>query len=430
MIASLHPVPSTTPGADLPRECLRIAVAQLGSRRHYAVPQILNAAGLLDTFYTDLYSGAGWPARLVHSLPQSIRPGPLRRLAGRIADLPPERVRQFPAFGVARRMRALGRNSPSGTRQTQLAANRRFGQLVAAQDLGTSNAVYVFNGAGLEILQAALRRGMHTILDQTSAPVEFEEQLAREERDCWPRWESGTTPETIWRPFADREREEWQLARQVICGSEHIRDLVTAVVPAGTTVESLSYGIDTTRFHGRIRRPTTGPLRVLFVGHLRLLKGMQYLAAATRLLTAGQVQVRMVGQSKLSALAEQELARSVELCGPVPRTMIGSQYDWADVFVLPTLSEGSAVVCYEALAAGLPVVTTPHAGSVVRDGVEGFIVPIRSSESLAERLAYLAENRQALEEMSQRALARSREFMIRDYARRLVLAITRESVVS
>ena len=47
----------------------------------------------------------------------------------------------------------------------------------------------------------------------------------------------------------------------------------------------------------------------------------------------------------------------------------------ADVFVFPSLFEGSAVVTYEALAAGLPSVVTPSAGSVVRDGVEGFIVP-------------------------------------------------------
>ena len=49
----------------------------------------------------------------------------------------------------------------------------------------------------------------------------------------------------------------------------------------------------------------------------------------------------------------------------------------ADVFVFPSLFEGSAVVTYEALACGLPSVVTPDAGSVVRDGVEGFVVPGR-----------------------------------------------------
>ncbi len=55
----------------------------------------------------------------------------------------------------------------------------------------------------------------------------------------------------------------------------------------------------------------------------------------------------------------------------------------ADVFVFPSLFEGSAVVTYEALACGLPCIVTPRPGSVVRDGVEGLIVPARDVEALA-----------------------------------------------
>ena len=45
--------------------------------------------------------------------------------------------------------------------------------------------------------------------------------------------------------------------------------------------------------------------------------------------------------------------------------------------MLPTLADSFGLVHLEALACGVPVITTPHCGSVVRDGVEGFIVPIR-----------------------------------------------------
>ena len=65
-------------------------------------------------------------------------------------------------------------------------------------------------------------------------------------------------------------------------------------------------------------------------------------------------------------------------------------YQQADIFVLPSIEEGSALVTYEAMACGLPVVTTPNAGSVVRDGVEGFIVSIRDPDALAERIESVA----------------------------------------
>src|SRR5690606_13675779 len=92
-------------------------------------------------------------------------------------------------------------------------------------------------------------------------------------------------------------------------------------------------------------------------------------------------------------------------------------------FLLPTLSEGSAMVCYEALAAGLPVITTPNAGSVVRDGVDGFIVPIRDGLAIAERLERLATEPGLLEQMSANALETAKEYTLDKYATRLLQAL-------
>jgi len=65
----------------------------------------------------------------------------------------------------------------------------------------------------------------------------------------------------------------------------------------------------------------------------------------------------------------QSICRSLSFLGRVPRDRIHEEFQTADLFVLPTLAEGSAEVTYEALAAGLPVITTKSAGSVVRDGI-------------------------------------------------------------
>ncbi|HJN12658.1 MAG TPA: glycosyltransferase, partial [Pirellulaceae bacterium] len=84
-----------------------------------------------------------------------------------------------------------------------------------------------------------------------------------------------------------------------------------------------------------------------------------------------------------------------------------------------------ANVCYEALAAGLPVITTPHAGSVVRDGLEGFLVPIRSSEQLSEKILKLDQDTNLWQTMSENALARAQEFTWDRYAARLLAAVGR-----
>jgi len=67
-------------------------------------------------------------------------------------------------------------------------------------------------------------------------------------------------------------------------------------------------------------------------------------------------------------------------------------------------------VTYEAMACGLPVVTTPNAGSVVRDGVEGFIVSIRDPDALAERIDQLRSDADLRREMGYAARTRATQF--------------------
>jgi len=99
------------------------------------------------------------------------------------------------------------------------------------------------------------------------------------------------------------------------------------------------------------------------------------------------------------------------------------QYQWADLLVFPTVCDGFGLVQIEALAAGLPVITTPNAGSVVRDGVEGYIVPIRNAEALADRIDVFARDPDLLAKMSRNAQARARDFSENKYCERLASTV-------
>jgi glycosyltransferase involved in cell wall biosynthesis len=115
----------------------------------------------------------------------------------------------------------------------------------------------------------------------------------------------------------------------------------------------------------------------------------------------------------------------MELLGAVPRSEIFNHYTWADVFLLPSICEGSATVIYEALAAGLPVICTANAGSVVRDGIEGFIVSVGNYEAIADKLELLATNPELRSEMSKNARQRAKEFTLDGYQKRLIKIIAK-----
>jgi glycosyltransferase involved in cell wall biosynthesis len=185
------------------------------------------------------------------------------------------------------------------------------------------------------------------------------------------------------------------------------------------------YGVNPGRFGvpHRPRRSAGDRLRVLFAGEVRLRKGAPDLLEALRLHGPGRVEARLVGGVRLARKRLEPYAEVARFEGAVPRSRMRELFAWADVFVLPSLCEGSATATYEALAAGLPVVATPNTGSVVRDGVEGFLVPIRSPEAIADRLERLVSDRERLAAMSASARSRAAEFGWDRYGERLLAAV-------
>jgi glycosyltransferase involved in cell wall biosynthesis len=380
---------------------------------------------MLEILYTDVCANMA-PLPVADSLiPDRLQPVALRRLLGRkVESVPAAKIACLPGFGVRRLLGKRKKETPGERRRRYVRQNAEFGRLVARRRLGQANVVYVFNGAGLEILQYAKNRSIRTILDQTSAPVAVEEELMGEEYDRWPGWEFEKCPPTDWEPMARREEMEWKLADQIICGSAFSASQVAARNGAWRCCSVVPYGVSDVFCRNTQVRGHDGPLRVLFVGAVRLQKGIQYLMEAARLLRGEKVHVRAVGPLRVSERATAELGRRIELIGPVPRSQILQHYDWADLFVFPSICEGSANVCYEALAMGVPVVTTENAGSVVRDGVEGYIVPIRSPELIAERIMKLASDRKLLQELSRNAILRAKQYTWDRYAQRLLSVIT------
>jgi glycosyltransferase involved in cell wall biosynthesis len=110
----------------------------------------------------------------------------------------------------------------------------------------------------------------------------------------------------------------------------------------------------------------------------------------------------------------------------IPHSAVLDEMARNDVFVMPSLSEGLALVILEALSRGLPVITTTSSGAeeIIRDGQDGFFVPIRSAEAIAQKLELLNQDRDLLDHMSASAARRAREFTWQVYRSLLVTTLT------
>jgi glycosyltransferase involved in cell wall biosynthesis len=164
---------------------------------------------------------------------------------------------------------------------------------------------------------------------------------------------------------------------------------------------------------------------VLFVGSLGQRKGLSYLLEAVDQL-GDAATLTLIGRPTSTSCAPLNTALQRHTTIPsLPHGAILEQMRQHDVLVFPSLFEGFGLVLTEALSQGLPVITTPHTAGpdLIRDGVEGFIVPIRDGAAIALRLAELAGDRDQLVAMRGACLRRAAEISWSTYQNSLVEAV-------
>jgi len=386
----------------------RYVVLQSGARMHYAVPALLARAGCLSVFYTDIHANHLALSMVSKILPDSIQPKPLKRLLGRRlpVDLPKMFVRDQPLASLTWARR--------GERSDALVLERACRERFAG-----ANAVYTnFINNDLEAIRQAKDQGLHVVHELIiGADVG---RILLDERKRYPGIEPEGEPESVVEVGIDRDRRKWALCDQVLVPSAYCLESSIALGCDPAKISLVPYGIPEHWFE---LVPEPQPGRLLFVGQVGLRKGNHVLAEASRLLQARGVplECRVVGPPQVDL--SNPLFAGPTYLGQVPRSQVQEEFRRADLFVLPTLADSFGLVHLEAMACGVPVITTPHCGSVVRDGTDGFIVPIRDALSLADRIQQLLEDRALRERMGVAARQRAWEFTWAHYGDRLLSAL-------
>lgn len=402
-------------------------VVQNGARRGYAVPAILERAGMLERFYTDLCADVGLGQWLCAGRGLPVVGSKLQRLARR--RLPPEirgKTRTFTAPMLRHGIRLLfNRKTPAARFREHLRWSADLGHAMTRAGFGNATHIFSMFGEGGPFLVEARRRGLKVVSEIYI--LLSTEHILEEERKMFPDWEPGQVHhEAIRREFPQAD----VLLTQIdfaICPSEAVRDDLAnhLTIPRDRTVV-VPYGMNPKLLELE-PQPQCG--RVLFVGTADLRKGIHYLALAAEKLAAKNIRCEFrVAGNVTSEIARRTECRHLKFLGRVPRERIAEEYQTADLFVLPSLAEGSAEVTYEALAASLPVITTRAAGSVVRDGIEGRIVPERDADALANAVEQLVEDRALRDRMALAARERARDYTWERYGERLVAGLTKLEV--
>ena len=188
--------------------------------------------------------------------------------------------------------------------------------------------------------------------------------------------------------FAHESFEEFGLSQKLL------------LMPLGVSIQHFRAGPDKIEAR-RQRILSRSRLRVLFVGTKSFRKGLIDLVQIARLV-GERCELRLVGATEASGRKLLgQMGSQAELLPPVPQSELPGVYEWADVFIFPTVEDGFPVVLAQAHASGLVILATTNcsARELVHDGETGWILPIRSPGAFVEKLKWCDEHRAELAEM-------------------------------
>lgn len=271
-----------------------------------------------------------------------------------------------------------------------------------------------WNGMCLRTLRRAHQMAAITVVERASAHPDTVIRLLREE---YARW-GVPLRLPIWayrRSVREIEESDYSVVPSVFA--------YDTMLQAGVSVHKLiliPLGVDSARFSPAHGAPPH-PFRVVFAGNVSLNKGVPYLLEAWQMLNWQDAELWIVGAPASDVAHLLPRWRTIPGVRFIEHTShLADLFRQCDVFVFPSLQEGFGLVIVEAMACGLPVVTTANVTEVPRDGQEGFIVPIRDVATLGDRMQLLRDDTGLRTSMAHAAVKRAEEFTWTVYQDRLV----------
>lgn len=359
----------------------RVDLTSIGRFHHFHLARQLEKRGLLGGVWTGyprfkLKSEAGIPPAKIHSFPWLQAPYMAR---GRLGF-------GMPGF-VDREWEWRART----TLDAHVSRRRAPGDTLIA-----------LSGSGLRSGAVVKQTGGRYFCDRGSSHIRFQDQILREEHARWKLPFAGIDPRVI-----AREEAEYALADAVSVPSDFVADSFVRMGHPRDKLFLNPYGARLERFHP-VAQPDSDAFVVIFVGQVSLRKGFLYLLEAFNRLRHPHKKLKVIGAvaPALEPLLGRYSLDRVEFLGNVPNADLSGHYSTANVMVLPSIEEGLGMVIGEALACGCPVIASEHTGAraMFTDGIEGYVVPIRAVDALADNMQRLVDDPPLRQRMSAAAL--------------------------
>lgn len=380
------------------------------------------------------FEEAGWLAEYWTTIARAPESGWDRFLPGAIVS--EMRRRSYSPEILAKTHRGMGRElarlmAGKSGRKSLTRHEGLFSYDAVAQDLdrrvarrltrGGLDTVYAYEDSALQTFRSADKIGVRSVYELPIGHWRLGHRIFAEEAELCPDWAMTLEGLKDSREKLDRKDEEAQRAKTIIVPSRFVAVSLLECPDVSAPVHVVNYGCPAPVDSLDLR--DSGPLRVLFVGSLGARKGVRYVLQAVEGLN---VELTLIGPKPAAECPALDagLAKHQYL-GSIPREQVLEAMRANEVFLFPSLFEGLANVLLESMSQGLMPITTPNSGAegVIDSGIDGFLVPVRSVDSLKSCMTAMIEDRPRLNQMRLAATEKARKRSWSRYRAELIQAV-------
>lgn len=296
---------------------------------------------------------------------------------------------------------------------------------LAARAISPGDIFVGGSSAASHSIRRARAMDMLTVLERGSSHILYQDKILEEEYEKY-----GMHLSRLQRPhhkIIEKELEEYGLADYISVPSSYAkRTYVERGIPENKIMQ-IPYGVELAAFKQIPKEDSV--FRVVFAGAMSLQKGVHYLLQAFKELKLPNSELMLIGSMNEDMKPFfKKYSGNYNYIGHVPQKELYRYYSQGSVFAIASIQEGLALVQPQAMACGLPVIATVNTGGedIVRDGKDGFIIPIRDVASLKEKILYMYEHPDVCRAMGQSAKERvSQGFTWDDYGEKMFAAYER-----
>lgn len=245
-----------------------------------------------------------------------------------------------------------------------------------------------FQGSSFESLRAAQKLGRLTIYESSSICYKEIKEIIKEEQNKLPEWDGNFLNANFPENYEHRLENEPKLANYIVVASNYSKSTYIKHGFAPAQLLQIPLGFNKAGIVKDVRTKPHGKLKVLYAGSISQSKGIKYLLDAIKKIDDPNITLHCIGHIQGDKSILKPYSDHFKHIPPISQDELFKLYANYDLLVNPSLFEGFGLVILEALAAGTPVIGTANsfAPEIIQDGENGFVVPIRDTETLIKKI--------------------------------------------